>query len=102
MEGPLPGASNGISAPPTPPPPTFDPQLLVDHLASLITVTLGASLPELEEEPSLLSSSERDGTLQRVSRFAAESQAALYVRKDVEADTTTTNGTNGTACKYTS
>lgn len=96
MEGPLPGASNGISTPTTPPPPTFDPQVLVDHLANLVTVTLGASGPELEREPSLLSPSERDATIQRVSRFAAETQAALYVRKDVEAETTTTNGTNGT------
>lgn len=98
MEGPLPGASNGITTPSTPPPPTFDTQVLVEHLASLVSVTLGASASDLEVEPSLLCSSELESTRQRVSRFAAESQAVLYVRKDVEADTSQTNGTNGTAC----
>lgn len=101
MEGPLPGApDNGISSPATPPPATFDPQILVDHLASLVIVTLGASSDELEREPSLLAPSEHEGTLQRVSRFAAESQAALYVRKDVQTDTAATNGTNGTTCEW--
>lgn len=97
MEGPLvaaPGA-NGIANAASPP--TFDPQLLVDHLSNLITVTLGATRADLEAYPSLLSQSETTDTLQRCSRFALESQAALYVRKDV--DNTQTNGTNGTTCQ---
>jgi dynein heavy chain 1, cytosolic len=99
MEGPLvaPPGANGVANTPTPP--TFDPQVLVEHLSNLIIVTLGASKSDLEAYPSLLSQSESAETLQRCSRFASESQAALYVRKDVETDSLHTNGTNGTTRK---
>ena len=98
MEGPLvaPPGANGIASAASPP--TFDPQALVDHLSNLITVTLGASKSDLESYPSLLSQSELQDTLQRCSRFASESQAALFVRKDVETERLHTNGTNGTTC----
>jgi dynein heavy chain 1, cytosolic len=101
MEGPLvaPPEENAISTPTSTP--IFDPKVLVDHLSSLLIVTLGATKSELEAYPSLLSQSELSETLQRCSRFTSDSQAALYVRKDVEADAHHTNGTNGSACKYT-
>ncbi|KAF2103413.1 dynein heavy chain [Rhizodiscina lignyota] len=102
MEGPLvaPPGANGIANAASPP--TFDPQVLVDHLSNLITVTLGAPKSDLEAYPSFLSQSELPETLQRCSRFASEPQAAaLYVRKDVEAEPLHTNGANVPSQRFT-
>jgi dynein heavy chain 1 len=65
--------------------PTIDPNLVVEYLASVIESTLGASRRELENVGSLLSKSRYSETVQRCSRFATESQAALYVQKDIAA-----------------
>lgn len=67
-----------------PPPnslPAIDPTVVVQHLADLLEVTLGASAEDLERAGSLLSVSSRQETIQRCTRFASESQVALYVQK---------------------
>jgi dynein heavy chain 1 len=65
--------------------PTIDPNLVVEHLASVLEITLGASRRELENVGSLLSKSRYTETVQRCTRFATESQVALYVQKDIAA-----------------
>jgi dynein heavy chain 1, cytosolic len=62
--------------------PTIDPNLVVEYLASVLQSTLGASRQDLENVGSLLSKSRYTDTVQRCTRFATESQAALYVQKD--------------------
>lgn len=81
MEGPLsPGAANGVST--TNPFPTIDPTLVVDYLSGLLQITLGATRKDLESPGSLLSKSRYSDTVQRCTRFASETQVALYVQKD--------------------
>lgn len=63
--------------------PTIDPNLVVEYLSSVLQSTLGASRRELENVGSLLSKSRYSDTVQRCTRFATESQAALYVQKDL-------------------
>lgn len=64
---------------------TVDPTLVVEHLARLIEANLGATRRELESIGSLLSKSRYPETVQRCTRFATESQVALYVQKDIVA-----------------
>jgi dynein heavy chain 1 len=73
-------ATNGLAAAAFP---TIDPNLVVEYLASVLQSTLGASRKELENIGSLLSKSRYSDTVQRCTRFATESQAALYVQKDI-------------------
>ncbi|KAI9871266.1 MAG: hypothetical protein M1830_003131, partial [Pleopsidium flavum] len=63
----------------------MDPSLVVHHLTELLQITLGASREDLEGPGSLLSKSKYTDTVQRCTRFASDSQVALYVRKDVVA-----------------
>ena len=63
--------------------PTIDPNLVVEYLSSVLQSTLGASRRDLENVGSLLSKSRYSDTVQRCTRFATESQAALYVQKDL-------------------
>ena len=63
--------------------PTIDPNLVVEYLASILQSTLGASRGDLENVGSLLSKARYSETVQRCTRFATESQAALYVQKDM-------------------
>lgn len=94
MEVVSPGA-NGV--PPTNSFTSMDPNLVVQHLSNVLEVTLGASRMDLEAPGSLLSKLRRSDTIQRCTRFASESQVALYVQKDVvSADQA--NGTNGINC----
>ncbi|KAI4119433.1 MAG: hypothetical protein LQ345_000679 [Seirophora villosa] len=65
------------------PPAAIDPETVVQHLTDLLEVTLGASSEDLQGYDSLLSPSRKQDTLQRCTRFASESQVALYVQKDV-------------------
>lgn len=71
---------NGV---PSNPFPTINPILVVDHLVAVLEVTLGATRRELESIGGLLSKARYSDTVQRCTRFATESQVALYVRKDV-------------------
>jgi dynein heavy chain 1 len=60
----------------------IDPQILVDHLSSLLQVTLGATQDELHHAESLFARARAEETLQRCSRFAQEAQAAsMYIQK---------------------
>ena len=66
------------SSAPTP----IDSDLVLRHLVDLLEVTLGASTEDLERPASLLCESKRQDTIQRCTRFASESQVALYVQQD--------------------
>lgn len=72
--------ANGIASNPFT---TIDPTLVVEHLAAVLEITLGATRKELENVGSLLSKSRHSDTVQRCTRFATESQLALYVQKDL-------------------
>jgi dynein heavy chain 1 len=90
MEGPLasPGA-NGTSTPTTITTNAFsavNPAVVVEYLTAVLEITLGASRKDLEAPGSLLSKAKYSETFQRCTRFAAESQSALYVLKDIAAD----------------
>lgn len=74
--------SNGVSSP------SFnfvDPKVIVEHLASVVSIALGATRAELERPGSLLSSASYSDTVNRCGRFATDSQVALYIQKDAEA-----------------
>ena len=95
MEIASPGAANG-----EPPPVSsqlstaIDAGVVVEHLADLLEITLGASSQDLESHGSLLSEAKRAETVQRCQRFATEAQTVLYVQKElVAADKA--NGANG-------
>jgi dynein heavy chain 1, cytosolic len=60
-----------------------DPILIVEHLANIIEITLGATRKDLENANSLLSKSRYQDTISRCTRFASENQVALYVTKDI-------------------
>ena len=76
-------------------PATIDPDLVLQHLVDLLEVTLGASTEDLESKGSLLSDVKRRDTVQRCTRFASESQVALYVQKDIIAAETSNGVQNG-------
>ncbi len=69
----------------------IDPELVVGHLVDILEITLGAHEEELKSEGSLLSEAKRNDTVQRCTRFASESQVALYIQKTAAA----TKGSNG-------
>ncbi|KAI4602866.1 Dynein heavy chain, cytoplasmic [Pestalotiopsis sp. 9143b] len=79
--GPQDSTANG-TAPPSPLT-GIDPSKLVQHLAAVVTIALGATREELEREGNLLSPANRADTLQRCVRFASDSQVALYVQKEI-------------------
>ncbi|KAL7268764.1 dynein heavy chain [Rhizina undulata] len=62
---------------------TFNPTLLVDYLAEVLAITLGATKRELESPGSLLSEARYSETIQKCSRFGAETLVVLYASKDV-------------------
>lgn len=87
------GVPNGVS--------TSDSAALVDsgavvqYLTEVLQVTLGALKSELESAGSLLSAARYNETVQRCTRFAAESQVALYVQKDIVAAEETNGESDG-------
>ena len=92
------GVPNG--APTTPLTETPEPSVVLEHLAEVIQITLGALRSELEAVGSLLSKSKYSDSLQRCSRFCSESQFALYAQKDI-VETQPTNGTSDGDREYT-
>lgn len=75
------GISNGVSAPTQA---SFvDSTAIIQYLSDVLQVTLGALRTELERTGSLLSEVKYNETVQRCTRFASESQVALYVQKDL-------------------
>jgi dynein heavy chain 1 len=90
------GAPNGV--PPILPQPTTDPNAVVQHLIDVLQITLGALRKDLESVGSLLSKAKYSETIQRCTRFASESQVALYAQKDIAASDQV-NGTDDGAGK---
>jgi dynein heavy chain 1 len=95
-----PGAANGTPTAPSPTPSAsgtynnaFDTNLVIDHLVSLLSITLGASAEDLEGPGSLLSKAKKSETVQRCQRFASEAQQVIYLKKDL-ASSDQTNGTH--------
>jgi dynein heavy chain 1 len=80
--------------------PTIDPNLVVEHLAAVLEITLGASRKDLENVGSLLSKARFSETVQRCTRFATESQLALYVQKDVATADGSDGSLDGTSICY--
>lgn len=77
------GVPNGVSAAEATA--LVDSGAVIQYLTEVLQVTLGAQKSELESDGSLLSESRYNDTLQRCTRFASESQVALYVQKDIVA-----------------
>ncbi|KAJ9300682.1 hypothetical protein DTO271G3_1846 [Paecilomyces variotii] len=85
------GVTNGLAAPNQVA--LADPAIIVRYLTDVLQVTLGASRTDLESAGSLLCKAKYSETVQRCTRFASESQVALYVQKDLVA-AEETNGTD--------
>lgn len=79
----------------------IDPDLVVRHLVDLLEITLGSSEQELKGNGSLLSEAKRSDTVQRCTRFASESQVALYVQKTLAAPELSNGAANGHAASGT-
>lgn len=75
------GVPNGVTAPNQAS--LWDSNVLVHYLIEVLQVTLGAVRSELESSGSLLSKTKYNETVQRFTRFASESQPALFVQKDL-------------------
>ena len=91
MEVLSPGVPNGTPAPTLTESP--DASAVLEYLADVIQITLGAARKELEAVGSLLSKAKHADSLQRCGRFSSEPQVALYAQKDL-AHGPTTNGTS--------
>lgn len=76
------GNSNGVHAEPQ----MTDPILVLEHIARLIEINLGAARRELEAVGNLLSQANREQSLDRCNRFATEPQVALFAQKDLRQD----------------
>lgn len=63
--------------------PTIEPQRVVDHLAAVCRIALGATQEELEQLGNLLHKTRYADTISRCTRFAADSQNVLYIQKDI-------------------
>jgi len=85
MEVVSPGQGANGHPPSSASPSIIDPEVVVRHLVDLLEITLGASAEDLEGKGSILSDTKRNDTVQRCTRFASESQVALYVQKDIVA-----------------
>lgn len=92
------GAPNGVPTPDVAA--VVDSGVVVQYLTDVLQVTLGALKSELESAGSLLSSARYNDTVQRCTRFASESQVALYVQKDIVA-AEDTNGETEDAGEFT-
>ncbi|ODH44999.1 dynein heavy chain, cytoplasmic [Paracoccidioides brasiliensis] len=90
MEVVSPGVPNGL-IPPSSQPPSVDPATVVQYLIETLQSTLDALKTDLESAGSFLSKAKYPETIQRCTRFASESQVALYVQKDA-VETEQTNG----------
>jgi dynein heavy chain 1, cytosolic len=80
MEVATPSATNGNGL--SPAIEVANPAHVLEHIVSLLGVSLGASQSELKAVGSLLSDSKYAETLEKVSQFAATSQEALHAQKD--------------------
>ena len=82
MEVVSPGQGANGHPPSSPGPAIINPESVLQYLVDLLEIILGASREDLESKGSILSESRKSDTVQRCTRFASESQVALYVQKD--------------------
>lgn len=82
-------AANGVNGNPFV---AIDPNVVVEHLASMLEAALGATRDELEAPGSLLSKSRYSDTVQRCTRFASDAQVSLYIQKDLASTPEVGNG----------
>ncbi|KAI1853296.1 hypothetical protein JX266_002002 [Neoarthrinium moseri] len=61
----------------------IEPEKIVQYLAAVVTIALGASREDLEKDGNPLSPANYADTVQRCTRFATDSQVALYIQKEV-------------------
>lgn len=85
-----PGA-NGVAPAPFP---TIDPERIVDHLAAVCQIALGASREDLAQSGNILHKSRYSETVARCTRFANDTQSVLYIQKDIAASSAIENGTD--------
>ena len=95
MEVATPGQGVNGHPPPSSASAIIDPDIVVRHLVDLLEITLGATRDDLERKGSLLSEARKSDTVQRCTRFASESQVALYVQKTVIATDLPNGAANG-------
>lgn len=74
-------STNGVAA--AAPFPTIEPERVVEHLAAVCEIALGATRDELEQLGSLLHKARYGETVSRCTRFASDSQNVLYIQKDI-------------------
>ena len=82
--------TNGV--PTTNPFPTVDLEKLIDHLALVCQIALGATRDELEQPGNLLHSGRFSETASRCTRFAHDTQNVLYIQKDIAHSSAIENG----------
>ncbi|KAH8912297.1 hypothetical protein BR93DRAFT_871202 [Coniochaeta sp. PMI_546] len=70
----------------------IDPVRVVDYLTTQLQVTLGAAKHELDAPGSLLSKASYQDTIQRCTRFATDTQTALYIQKEPAPQSQLENG----------
>lgn len=83
------GASSSVSAFPT-----IEPERVVEHLAAVCQVALGATQEELEQPGNLLHKSRYSETVSRCTRFANDTQNVLYIQKDMAHSTVVEGGSD--------
>lgn len=83
--------ANGVAAAPFP---TIEPERVVEYLADVCKVALGATQEELEQSGNLLHKSRYGETVSRCTRFATDAQNVLYIQKDIAASSAVENGTD--------
>ena len=83
-------ATNGVA----PILPTIEPERVVEHLAAVCQIALGAATDDLEQPGSLLHPSRRGETVSRCTRFANDTQNVLYIQKDIAPSAAVENGTD--------
>ncbi|KAG6054551.1 Dynein heavy chain cytoplasmic [Claviceps sp. LM77 group G4] len=83
------GASSSVSAFPT-----IEPERVVEHLAAVCQVALGATREELEQPGNLLHKNRFSETVSRCTRFANDTQNVLYIQKDILPSTILDSGSD--------
>lgn len=90
--------ANGVTPAPFP---TIEPQRVVDHLAAVCEIALGASREELQLAGSLLHEAQYSDTVSRCTRFANDTLNVLYIQKDVVQSGPVENGNeNAGKCSF--
>ncbi|RDA90155.1 hypothetical protein CP533_2196 [Ophiocordyceps camponoti-saundersi (nom. inval.)] len=84
--------SNGVASPSFP---TIEPERVVEHLAAVCEIALGATRQDLEQPGNLLHKGRHAETVSRCTRFANEAQSVLYIQKDIAPSSTSSAPDNG-------